>query len=228
MWIEELWRYPVKSMAGEALPEVALDADGLFGDRIRQVRDPSGRILTARTRPALLGHRAVLDPSRGVLVDGRPWDADPVAAEVASAAGPGARIVAAPADERFDILPLLVATDGAIAALRLDRRRFRPNILVGGVEGLAERAWEGRTLRMGECLVAARDLRGRCVMTTFDPDSLAQDLGVLRRIVRELDGVLGLNCSVLRGGTLRRGDVVELVDAASVDPGEPAAPRPSG
>ena len=49
-------------------------------------------------------------------------------------------------------------------------------------------------------------------MTTFDPDSLAQDLGVLRRIVRDFDGVLGLNCGVLRGGTLRVGDAVDLVD----------------
>jgi len=55
------------------------------------------------------------------------------------------------------------------------------------------------------------DLRGRCVMTTYDPDTQAQDLGVLRRIVQEFDGVLGLNCAVLRGGAVSEGDAVELL-----------------
>jgi len=112
--------------------------------------------------------------------------------------------------ERFDVLPLLVATDGAISSLGYDRRRFRPNLLVGGVRGLEERTWEGRVLRAGPCLVAARELRGRCVMTTFDPDTQAQDPNVLRRIVREMGGTLALDCSVVRGGTLRVGDPVEL------------------
>jgi hypothetical protein len=48
-------------------------------------------------------------------------------------------------------------------------------------------------------------------MTTFDPDTLAQDPKVLRRIVEELDGTLALDCHVLRGGVVRVGDAVELV-----------------
>ena len=112
---------------------------------------------------------------------------------------------------RYDILPLLVATDGAIDALALDRRRFRPNLLIGGVEGLAERGWEGRRLRVGEAVIALADLRGRCVMTTFDPDTLEQDPKVLRTIVRRLGGVLGLNAEVARAGVVRVGDPVELL-----------------
>ncbi len=213
MWIAELWRYPVKSMAGEALREASLREDGIVGDRLVQVRGPHGRVLTSRTHPALLGHRAAVAAADSVLVDGRPWTDPAVAADVEQAAGTGARLVRSDGPDRFDVLPLLVATDGAVAAIGEDRRRFRPNILVGGVEGLDERAWEGQVLRMGECLIAVQDLRRRCVMTTFEPDSLAQDLEVLRRIVRDFDGVLGLNCGVLRGGTLRVGDAVEFVDA---------------
>ena len=102
-------------------------------------------------------------------------------------------------------------TDGAITAFGHDRRRLRPNLIIGGVEGLAERMWEGRRLRIGRCLIQIADLRGRCVMTTFDPDNLAQDIRVLKKIVRELDGTLGLNCSVLEPGELRVGDPVELL-----------------
>jgi uncharacterized protein len=79
--------------------------------------------------------------------------------------------------ERFDVLPLLVATDGAIAALGVDGRRLRPNIVVSGVIGLAERDWTGRRLRIGDVLIELIKLRGRCVMTTYDPDTQVQDVG---------------------------------------------------
>lgn len=210
MKIAELWRYPVKSMAGEPLGEARLGEDGIVGDRLVAAFDASGRILTARTRPRLLAHRATIGPDGEPLVDGRPWTDPAVAREVEAAAGAGARLRRVEGPDRFDILPLLVATDGAIASLGYDRRRFRPNVLLGGVPGLAERSWEGRLLHAGECLISMRDLRGRCVMTTFDPDTLAQDVNVLRRIVREMGGTLALNCSVARGGTLRVGDPVEL------------------
>jgi uncharacterized protein len=211
MFVQELWRYPVKSMGGERLGEALLGEHGFRGDRLVQARDAQGRVVTARTRPGLLGLHAVLGPDGEPLVDGRPWRDARVAAAVEGAAGTGVRLAPAAPVDRFDVLPLLVATDGAIAALGEDRRRFRPNILVGGVEGLAERAWEGRVLSVGECLVTARQLRRRCVMTTFDPDTLAQDPKVLRRIYQEFDGVLALDCDVVEGGAVRVGDPVRLV-----------------
>ena len=112
--------------------------------------------------------------------------------------------------ERFDVLPLLVATDGAIRALGTDRRRLRPNIVIAGVEGLAERTWEGRQLKIGEVVIGVQDLRQRCIMTTFDPDSLEQDVGVLRRIQLEFGGTMALNCSVVQPGVVTVGDPVEL------------------
>ena len=113
--------------------------------------------------------------------------------------------------ERFDVLPLLVATDGAIQALGTDRRRLRPNIVIAGVEGLAERTWEGRQLKIGDVVIGVQDLRQRCIMTTFHPDSLEQDVDVLRRINREFDGRLALNCYVVSPGAVAVGDPVELV-----------------
>jgi uncharacterized protein YcbX len=213
MWIAELWRYPVKSMGGEPLRSVELSANGFAGDRLVQVRDSQDRVVTSRTRPGLLGHRATLGPDGEPLVDGRPWDSVEVARDVVRSAGEGARLVRHEAPDRFDILPLLVATDGAVAALGHDRRRLRPNILVGGVPGLAERDWEGKALVVGsDVLIGIRDLRGRCVMTTYDPDTLEQDRSVLIRIVHEFGGTMALNCFVIRAGRLSVGDVVELID----------------
>jgi uncharacterized protein YcbX len=226
MWIAALWRYPVKSMAGESLERVELLPDGIAADRRLQVYDARGRVLTSRSHPRLLGHRATLEtfdpdvnPASEVLVDGRPWRSAEVARDVETAAGPGAHLVASDSLRRFDVLPLLVATDGALAAFGHDPRRLRPNLVLGGVPGLAEREWEGRRLRIGGpggdvgdvVVIGLEKLRQRCVMTTFDPDTQEQDVEVFYGIQRDFGGLLALNAYVVQGGTLSVGDPVELV-----------------
>ena len=212
MHVAELWRYPVKSLAGERLTEVEVTPDGFVGDRLVQVWD-GHRIVTSRKKPALLALHAVWDAGTGEpRIDGLPWDAPEALEAVRRAAGPGARLMRHDgAEERFDVLPLLVATDGAIAALGEDGRRLRPNVVVGGVEGLAERTWPGHRLRLGEVVLEVAKLRDRCVMTTYHPDTQVQDPGVLRRIVQMFDGKMALDCAVLRRGRLAVGDPVELV-----------------
>lgn len=200
-------------MGGERLSRAELGPEGLLGDRVVQVTDRAGRVVTSRSRPGLLAHRGTLGAAGEPLVDGRPWDSAAVTDDVESAAGPGARLVRAEGTERFDVLPLLVATDGAIAAFGHDGRRLRPNLVIGGVPGLAERDWEGKRLRAGSVLIRLEDLRERCIMTTFDPDTQEQDVDVLRKIRREFGGRLALNARVLEAGSLAVGDPVELLDS---------------
>jgi uncharacterized protein YcbX len=134
-----------------------------------------------------------------------------VAAAVEAAVGPGARLQRFDGQERFDILPLLVCTDGAVSMFGRDVRRLRPNLLIGSVDGAAERDWQGATLKMRDATVRLADLRGRCVMTTYDPDTIEQDPGVLRAIVRQFGGRLCLNARVGRPGTVTEGDTVDLL-----------------
>ena len=213
MHVAELWRYPVKSLAGEPIRATDLSTSGMQGDRLVHVQDQRGGIVTSRTRPKLLGLRGTLDDHGHALIDGRPW-MDPASSDaVRAAAGDGARLVRYEGLERFDVLPLLIATDGAIARLGVDRRRLRPNIVVGGVEGLAERERPGRRLLIGStAIVAVAQLRGRCIMTTFDPDTQEQDLSVLRKIRNEFGGTMALDCDVVHGGPITLGDSVTLLD----------------
>lgn len=212
MKVAEIWRYPVKSMAGERLERARVTPLGIEGDRVVHAEDAQGRVITARTHPRLLGHRAMLNPSGEPLVDGVPWTDPDTRRHVVNAVGPGARLARNETGTAFDVLPLLVATDGAIAAFGHDGRRLRPNLLISGVEGLAERSWPGHGLRVGDVVIGVQDLRGRCVMTTFDPDTLKQDHGVLKKIVQEFDGTLALNCYVIHGGEIRIGECVRLVE----------------
>jgi uncharacterized protein YcbX len=211
MWLAELSRYPVKSMAGERLQAAELGGGGLPGDRVVHVRAPNGRVVTSRSRPRLLGHHATLGADGEPLVDGRPWNDASVARDVEAAAGPGAALARFEGLERFDILPLLVATDGAIAAFGRDGRRLRPNLVVGGVDGLREREWEGLRLRVGSALIGLESLRERCIMTTFDPDTQEQDREVLLDIRRRFGGKLALNAFVIEPGRIAVDDRVTLV-----------------
>src|SRR5438132_13816416 len=214
MHVAELWRFPVKSMAGEPLGRADVRPGVVAGGRVAYGLGAHRRIVTGRTRPRLLGHRATLGMDGEPQVDGRPWRAPAVERDVVVAVGVGASLVLASGLERFDVLPLLGATAGAILALRTDGRRLRPNIVIGGVSGLDERTWEGARLRIGDVVIGVQDLRQRCIMTTFDPDTLEQDTGVLHRINREFGGRLALNCYVARPGTIAVGDLVELTKLA--------------
>jgi uncharacterized protein YcbX len=210
MHLKSIWRYPVKSLAGERLDNAELTVEGVAGDRLIQVRRGDGRLVTSHTRSGLLALHGSLRSDGTPLINGRPWD-DPASLEaVRSAAGRDARPVRAEVPERFDILPLLVATDGALGVFGRDPRRLRPNLIIGGVPGLAERDWPGTVLEIGSALVGVHSLRPRCVMTTFDPDTQQQDVEVLRDIQRRFDGALALNAWVLRPGPIALGDPVTL------------------
>jgi uncharacterized protein YcbX len=153
MRVAELWRYPVKSLAGERLERAEVTVDGITGDRVVHVTNGRGRVVTARTHPRLLGLAAILGPDSEPLINGSSWTSLASAAAIQAAAGANARLARYDGRERFDVLPLLIATDGAIAALGMDHRRLRPNIVIAGVDGLAERQWPGRQLRIGAVLI---------------------------------------------------------------------------
>ena len=210
--VDQLWRYPVKSLAGEPLESTQLTDDGVTGDRVAYVRGPEG-IRTSRRWHRLLGLHGTLGPAGDPKIDGHPWDGDEALALVRQAAGDDAWL-ASDGSGMFDILPLLVATDGAIAAFGRDGRRLRPNIVIGGVDGLDERTWPGAELHIGDVIIGLDSLRPRCPMTTIDPDTLERDPEVLRDIGRRFRGLLALNADVIRPGPLHVGDAVRLVRPA--------------
>jgi uncharacterized protein len=183
--------------------------DGFEGDRLVRIEDERG-LLTARRKQRLVGVEAGVGDDGEALIEGEAWSSDLSGARIRAVAGEEARLVATRSGPRFDSAPILVCTDGALAALGEDRRRFRPNVVVEGVQGLGEREWIGHELVAGEAVLAARELCERCGVTTIDPDTARVVPEVLRRINSEFDRVLGVLCEVTRPGTIAVGDEVVI------------------
>jgi uncharacterized protein len=67
--VVELWRYPVKSLQGERLASVNVEADGLEGDRRWGIRDEAtGRVLTGRREPRMLEAAATLNAANEPVI----------------------------------------------------------------------------------------------------------------------------------------------------------------
>jgi len=159
----------------------------------------------------MLGLHGALGPDEEPTIDGHPWTSPEARALVHAVAGADAELARSDQRTRFDILPLLIVTDGAVAAFGRDVRRLRPNLVIAGVDGLDEFSWAGHELHIGDAVIRLDSRRPRCPMTTVDPDTLDRDVEVLKDINHRFDGMLALNADVTRPGTIRVGDAVRLV-----------------
>jgi uncharacterized protein len=126
-----------------------------------------------------------------------------------------------PAGTFFDLAVLHVLTTATIDRLRalypegrFEARRFRPNIVVStGPEdrGFVENDWIGHTVAIGENVrLAITGPCPRCVMTTLAQGDLPKDSGILRTAAQHNGVNVGVYASVIRAGTIRRGDPVTL------------------
>ena len=97
---------------------------------------------------------------------------------------------------------------------RFDVARFRPNIVIQmteAVDSFVENEWVGRVLSIGdEVRLQINDPCPRCVMTTLPQGDLPKDPNVLRTIVQQNQGNVGVLAAVVQGGRVKRGDAVFL------------------
>jgi hypothetical protein len=226
----ELHRYPVKSMAGEPVEHLAVDARGAAGDRTHALlffHKDAWRRLTARQASRMLAWsasygQADVDPDnpppprlRGP--DGRTYSwGDPGLPDALSAdLGRPVRLHRDIAGQQDRPQTLLLTTEATRADVEatlgrsLDVRRFRPNLHVEvDAPAFAEHAWEGRRLRVGDVELELLDPCVRCVIPTRDPDTQERWPELLRWLAREREMAFGVNARVVRGGTVCAGDLL--------------------
>ena len=227
MHVASLWRYPVKSLGGERVGELALEGDGVVGDRDWGMRDArDGVVLTAKRCPALLHARAVVDGAATVvtLPDGTAGEAGSARLDAALSAWLGRPVavercrpgVAANYDAGFtgppgrfvDGWPVHLVTTATLAGD--DERRYRPNVVVAAEgDAFVEDGWVGTSVAVGDARLDVRKRCGRCVMVIRSQPGLAEDRSRLRRLgARDLR--LGVYLRVARAAVVREGDEVRV------------------
>lgn len=223
-----LWRFPVKSMAGEQLAEADLTWSGLAGDRkwafVRPGQQRNGfPWLTIRQQPVMLRYRPVLvdpdSPDRSLVRVATPAGATLEIDDPALAAELGDGVSVLRQNRGIpDAAPVALISVQSVAALSrrvgtdLDPARFRANLVVdvpGGTD-FPEDAWVGRSLEIGGAVVRIDERDPRCGLVNVNPVTLQREPAVLRAIAQERDLCLGVYGSVVTPGTIRAGDAIRL------------------
>jgi len=230
--VEAIFRYPVKSMAGERMESANLGWHGLDGDRrmaLRRMEDRSGMPwLTASKLPQLLLFTPQRQdgaelPTHVRTPDGRemPIFGGELAQEIGRRHGAPVQMMQL-RNGIFDDAPIsVIASDtireiGRLAGRSVDVRQFRPNVLVRLKQSVPfqEDEWLGGVLEFGEgddapgVAVTMRD--ERCGMVNLDPDSAIPAPEVMKAIVRVNQNFAGIYGAVTRTGRLEVGQVVFL------------------
>ena len=218
--VTEIWRYPVKSMAGEPLESCLVTADGLEGDRRWALIDWSpnraGKWFNIKQHSALMTYRSRLVDGTVEVVgpDGSSvWlDGDLVRRFEAESSRP--LELRDLAGGNFDDSQVLIVNLASVEAFALeagmpiDHRRFRANFYLDGLEPDEELSWLGRRLRVGDAALEVTSRCERCKVITMDPDTTEATPELLRLLVDRHDERFGMYCRVVRPGRVAVGDFV--------------------
>ncbi len=233
--VEAIFRYPVKSMAGEPLALANLGWHGLDGDRrlaFRRIDNHSDfPWLSASKLPDLVLFTPQRDEDaaegdlpthiRTPTSEVMPVFGDDLAAEVSRRYGAPLQMMQMKHGIFDDACISVIASDTVHEISRLagrtpDVRRFRPNVLVRLLRSapFQEDEWLGNTLSFGEgaaapaIAVTQRDVR--CSMVSLDPDTARSAPEVLKAVVRANQNNAGIYGTVTRTGRLSVGQTIFL------------------
>ncbi|HET8783933.1 MAG TPA: MOSC domain-containing protein [Pyrinomonadaceae bacterium] len=231
--IRAIFRYPVKSMAGEALDVARLGWHGIEGDRrlaFRRLEDQSGfPWLTASKLPQLLLYKPVSRdgaeslPTHVRTPEGKEYElrSSELVQEISRWYGKDLELMNLK-HGIFDEGAVSIISLGTVGCIEresgrdVELLRFRPNVVIETNHGAAfeEDRWVGRTLLFGEgdggaaVKVTMRD--ERCVMVNLDPHTAERDSRVMKTVVRLNENCAGVYATVVQTGELRVGQVVSV------------------
>jgi uncharacterized protein YcbX len=224
-----IFRYPVKSMAGERLDSAKLGWHGIEGDRrlaFRRLLDGGAfPWLSASRLPELLLYKPIgcqdTTTTHVRTPDGKEYGLtdEALLKEIGSRHGAAVELLQL-RHGIFDEATVSVIALGTIASIMreaghdTDIRRFRPNLVIDTkcAQPFEEDRWVGKILEIGSdgpaISVTMRD--ERCVMINLDPDTAEANAEVMKTAILMNDNYAGVYGTVVRTGELRVGQVVHL------------------
>lgn len=224
--VRSLRRYPVKSMGGEGLAEVALDARGLVGDRGYAVVDGDGRLASGkdsrrfRRRDAVFEHAARTLEDGSVEVsgpDGRWRVGDPgLDAALSRRMGAEVRVLPERGVPHQDGGQVSLVGSASLAwcaqrwGIDADPRRLRVNLVVETDEPFVEETWVGREVAVGSALLRVVERVPRCRMVDLAQDGASGSGRWLAPLAAEREMCLAVYAEVVTPGTAAEGSGLAL------------------
>jgi uncharacterized protein YcbX len=228
--VVEIWRYPVKSLRGETVASIRVGYRGIEHDRFWSIRGHDGRFGSGKTThrfrhmPGLLSMQSFVDASgAGFLCfsDGHegPIDDPNTAHRVAKVVGEDVDIAVETETSHLDDSPVHLLSVQSLSSLaarlgaQVDRRRFRPNILVdiSTSDDRPEDAWIDTPLRIGSVLLRVTHRTVRCVMVTQPQAELPFEPAVIKELEANNEMCLGVYARVEQPGTVSIGDEIYML-----------------
>jgi uncharacterized protein len=224
--IKSLWRYPVKSLLGENLLNLAFDKRGAIDDRLYAISNPQGKFasgkntrrfrridnlfsLSAKKTPAGV---SIEFPSGLILYDGD----DRMNAELSSVLGQQLSLTREAQIPHFDDGAVHVLLSGTLSNLSeqlpnasIDERRFRPNIVIES--SLSDDDLIGKRLKIGDVTLEVTHKSKRCRMITLDQSEILNRPEILKVVSHTHNLLFGTYASVKGAGTITVGESVELL-----------------
>jgi uncharacterized protein YcbX len=152
--VEQIWVYPVRSLAGTAVPEADVTGRGLAGDRAWTVVGADDQVVRAKDEPAMADVTATGNPRT---------DAD----ALGSVLGRAVHLVPTP-EEGAGVAPVHLVSRGAIEraaagevpeGCSADDPRANVVLTLDG----DERTWVGRELRVGDAVLEVTRTPKHCL-----------------------------------------------------------------
>lgn len=228
--VVEIWRYPVKSLRGETVPSIRVDDRGIEHDRSWSIRGHDGRFGSGKTTrrfrhmPGLLSMQSFVDASGAGYLrfsDGHegPIDDPDTAHRVAKVVGEDVDIAVESETSHLDDSPVHLLSVQSLWSLaarleaQVDRRRFRPNIVVdiSASDDRPEDAWIDTPLRIGSVLLRVTHRTVRCVMVTQSQAELALEPAIFKELKANNEMRLGVYARVEQPGTVSVGDEIYML-----------------
>ena len=228
--VVEIWRYPVKSLRGETVRSIRVGQRGIEHDRLWSIRDRDGKFGSGKTTrrfrhmPGLLTMQSFVDASGAGCLrfsDGHegPIDDPDIAQLVAKVVGEDVDIAVEAETSHLDDSPVHLLSVQSLSSLaarleaQVDRRRFRPNIVVdiSTSDDRPEDAWIDTPLRIGSVLLRVTQRTVRCVMVTQPQAELAFEPAILKELEANNEMRLGVYARVEQPGTVSVGDEIYML-----------------
>ena len=264
--VASLFRYPVKSMAGEQIKETVITKKGLLGDRSYALIDSATKKVVSAKNPRkwknifMYYAKYINEPSENNITEveitfpnkstiqstqddinqvlslafdsklqltsivPKKVQLEECFADIEEIKQHGSITDANMANGTFfDLGTIHILTTSTIKKLEklysdgnFHINRFRPNIVIdlnSEIIGFIENDWVGKNISIGkEVILKIKEPCPRCVMTTLEQDNLPKDINILKTIIKNNKGNLGIYADVIQGGTIKDDDLIRIIE----------------